>query len=342
MVRVMVKKSLIIGFVIVILLVGGYYFSEKQEPETKYTGSVEKVSIGISATSLLPSLVHIAKEKGYFLEYGVDVEVVGYPTGKSALKAMFDDEVEISTVADVPIVSSSFERKDFSVFATILESAQHAKALVRKGEGINLPKDLIGKKIATTIGTTAHFSLATFFTVNGMSLEDVEVVDLKPKEMVDAIVNEEVDAIFAWEPNIYNAQKALGVRALLLPSDVGYNSTFNLVSKNDFINNNPELLKRVLKALVKAEEFSKNNREESVNIVATYLKTDREKIGGLWDGYNFGVSLSQFFLVTLEDQARWKIENDKSLAGKKIPNYLDYIYIDSLEKVKPEAVEIIR
>ena len=125
-------------------------------------GPLERVTIGISATSLLASLVHIAEKRGYFLEEGIDVEVKGYPTGKAALAATLSGEVDMGTVADTPIVSNSFERNDFAVILTIVDSAQHSKVLTRKDRDINTPQDLIGKKIATTIGTTAHFFMVTF------------------------------------------------------------------------------------------------------------------------------------------------------------------------------------
>ncbi len=337
----MSKKILILIIIVVVIIIGvGFYWFNQKQPK-KYTGPVEKVSVGISATSLLPSLIHIADEKGYFLEQGVDMEVKGYSTGKAALAATLNGEIDISTAADMPIVSNFFKRNDFAFFATIADSAQHAKVLARKDRNIFTPQDLIGKKIATSIGTTAHFFMVTFFVMNDMDLEDVEIIDLKPKKMVEAIVNGEVDAIFAWEPNIYNAKKNLGNNAVFFSDDMGYEATFNLVSKNNFIKDNPELLKRILKALIKAEEFVKNNRSESVDIIASRMETDRKKIDELWDGYKFRVTLPQFLLVTLEDQARWRIRNN--LTDKtKVPNYLNYIYTDALEQVKPKAVTIIR
>jgi len=167
---------------------------------------------------------------------------------------------------------------------------------------------------------------------------------MKPGEMVEAIVNEDnedVDAICAWEPNVLNAAKSIGDNATILPSDVGYEATFNLIAMNDYIENNPELIRNVIKALVKAEEFASNNQGESIDIIASRLETDREDIDKLWDDYRFKISLRQSLIVTLEDVARWSMQNnftDKT----EVPNYLDYIYMDALEEVKPEAIGIIR
>ena len=304
-------------------------------------GPLERVTIGISTTSLLASLVHIAEERGYFLEEGIDVEVKGYPTGKVALAATLSGEVDMGTVADTPVVSISCERNDFAVILTIVDSAQHCKVLARKDRDINTPQDLIGKKIATTIGTTAHFFMSVFLTLNGIDVSDVEIIDMEPGEMVAAIVNGDVDAICTWEPNVSNAAKSLGDNAIILPGDVGYQATFSLAAMNDYIEKNPESIRNVIKALAKSEEFASNNREESIDIIASHLGIAREDVDKIWEDYRFKISLSQSLIMTLEDVARWSIRNnftDKT----EVPNYLDYIYMDALEEIKPKAVTIIR
>ncbi len=55
---------------------------------------------------------------------------------------------------------------------------------------------------------------------------------------------------------------------------------------------------------------------------------------------NFILSLSQVLIIAMEDEARWAIKNNLTDATE-VPNYLDYIYFDALEAVKPDAVNII-
>ena len=336
----MITRAKLVRWLVIVVLLGGVFLIVRYTRDKPSPEPPARVSIGISATSLLPALIHIADSKGFFRGEGLDVEIEGYPTGKAALAATLNGEVDMGTVADIPIVSNSFERDDFAVWATIVDSAQHAKALARKDRNISTPRDLLGKTIATSIGTTSHFFMVTFFALNRMDIDQVEIVDMKPSQMVEAIVNGEVDAIFGWEPNVTEAAERLGDNALLLPSEVGYMATFNLASTDDFIEDNPESIRRVIRALTKAEEFAEQNREESVDILASRLETDREDIDKLWDGYEFRLSLSQSLLITLENEAKWSIRsNFTNKTG--IPNFLDYIYMDALDEIRPESISII-
>jgi hypothetical protein len=51
------------------------------------------------------------------------------------------------------------------------------------------------------------------------------------------------------------------------------------------------------------------------------------------------VRLDQDLLTLMEDEARWSIHRRNRTGG--LPNYLDIIHLESLEKIKPEAVGII-
>ena len=114
---------------------------------------------------------------------------------------------------------------------------------------------------------------------------------------------------------------------------------FFFTSSQKFANEHGESLDHFLEALIDAEEFIKNNPDESQLIIAKRLKTDPQLIKNIWDTFIFDISLEQSIMVNLEDEAHWA---DK-LTDKKqdIPNYLDYIDIRPLTRVKPHGVNLI-
>ncbi len=193
-----------------------------------------------------------------------------------------------------------------------------------------------------TKGSTGHFFLGLFLAHSGLMLFEIKTIDLEASELPQALIDGRVDAISTWEPHIWNAKKLLGGNAVFLQPRGGakiFREDFYFVPNRNFMENNPETLKRFLKAIEKAEEFIQKNKEEAINIVSQRLKIDKELVLSVWDDFEFQLILDQTILITLEDEARWAIDNNL-VDATEVPNYLDYIYIDALEEVKPEAVTI--
>ena len=323
------------GIVIGIIVVIGVMISGCVQQE------LEKVTLGVES-SLLPAAVWVAENKGYFQEQGLDLTIKEFDSGKASLVAMLegDEGIDISTVAPTPIMFNSFERQDFSIFAIFVYSYDDVKVIARKDKGITTAADLRGKKIGTPAGTTGQFFVEAFLIHNGLPSPEVEVIDIAPSDLPEALNSGQVDAIVIWEPHGYNAKKLLGDKAIRLPSSDVYKETFNFMVMNDFAEENPEVLKKFLRAVDKATTFIKNYKEESQDIVAERLNMDREVMDVLWDEFVFEISLQQSLIVTLEDEARWAIKNNLTDATE-VPNYLDYIYLDALNELKPDAVNII-
>jgi len=61
----------------------------------------------------------------------------------------------------------------------------------------------------------------------------------------------------------------------------------------------------------------------------------------IWPRYQFALSLDQALVLAMEDEARWIIKNNVT-TEKKVPDFVNYIYVDGLRAVKPDAVNIIR
>jgi len=262
-------------------------------------------------------------------------------SGKKATQALFAGEIDISTVADMPVVFNSFKREDFCIFATFTCSYPFVKVIARKDKGINTGADLRGKRVGANKGTSSHFFLVVFLIHNNLSISGVKMIDIKTFDLPDALKNNEVDAISVWQPYTQKAKKLLKDNAIELPSSENYRTTFNFAVMKSFAKEHPEILKRFLRAIDNAATFTKKNRERSQDIIVESFKLDKNTVSSAWDDFIFGISLDQALLVSWDEIARWAIENN-FIEEKKLPNYLNFICLDALEAVKPESITIIR
>jgi NitT/TauT family transport system substrate-binding protein len=164
--------------------------------------------------------------------------------------------------------------------------------------------------------------------------------DLRPEALANALAQGEIDAAATWEPYLGALRNQLGANGAIFYSEGIYELSFNIAGARDYVLSHPETIKKLLRALVRAEQFCKDEPEAARQIIAGAINVSLDSLQELWPAYRFNVTLAQSLLLTLEDETRWAIKNQLT-ASPNIPNYLHSLYLDGLVAVKPEAVTVI-
>lgn len=335
------KSQIIIGIITLFVLLGlgiyaGFYLKDK----FLHAKPPEKITIAYSTASNA-MLVYLTLAKDYFMVEGLDVTPQPYSFGKLALQALIEGKADIATSGDTPIVFAIMNGKKITILATIQTSDKNEGIVVRQDKGIAKPSDLKGKKIGVTLGTTGDYFLDSFLLAHSIQRNQVTMVDMKPVEMSAALGTGRVDAVSTWNPTLTKLRKELGSKASTFYGETIYTETFSIVAGQEYVTKNPETIKKVLRALIKAEVFARQNPAEARRIAADFIKADKALLDETWNYFNFQVTLDQALLVNLEEQSRWVVKNGWT-TRRDMPNYLDYIYLDGLAAIKPDAVRIIR
>lgn len=318
----------------VILYSGTGCRSEKQN------GAPEKIAIAY-VTNIGGVLVHIAFAKGYFKEEGLDAVPQPHAFGKLALQAVIDGKADLATVADTPIMFAVMDGRKITTLATTQTANRNEAIVARADRGIAKPSDLKRKTIGVTLGTTSDFFTEVFLITHGIDRKQVNIINLKPDEMAAALSTGKADAVSTWNPVLIQLQKDMGNKALTFYGETLYTEHFCLVAGQDFVREHPETVRKVLRALIRAEAFAKNDPGESRRLVAEFIKADKTTLDEIWDAFAFRVTLDQALIVDLEEQTRWAMKY-RLTTHRDMPNYLDFIYVDGLLAVKPDAARIIR
>ena len=296
--------------------------------------------LGVSS-SLLSAPLLIARDQGLYGQVGVIPEIRFYQSGKAALAGLFADEVDVATVADPPIMHAALERTDFAVLAGFVSSHRHGKIVADRRAGIAEVGDLVGKRVGLSVGTTGQFYLYAFLIENGIPADAVQVVDIATKALPAALAERRVDAIASWEPNLLHARRLLGDEAIVFSSAKTYRNTFNLVATKATIADRPEVLTRLLRALMKAEELIAREPAKARAMVARALGEAPANIDDVWDDYAFKVFIDQGLILTLEDEARWELDR-RGQVERPVPNFLDILHPQLLEQIDAGAVTVLR
>jgi ABC-type nitrate/sulfonate/bicarbonate transport system substrate-binding protein len=337
------KKVWVFASILILCLFLGIYFfwydtASKEQMVNQYVGPTEKVTIGNIGEYSLFNL--IAKDKGYFKDYGLDVEIKEYESGPAAVADLLAGKLDIAVAADFVGVRNIFTNQRLRI---VTQASKHKvfQVVARKDKGISQPSDLKGKKVGVTRKGAGEFYLGRYLTFNNLYFNDVKIIDLPPSEIITQLYKGQIDAAVIFDPHAYAIQKNLGSNGITWSAQ-GNEKVFALIYSTDtFIESHPAIITRYLQATLQAEQYIKEHPEETKNFIIKTLNYDAAYVDYMLQNFDFINGLDQELLLTMENQARWVIGN-KLTDQTKVPNYLDYIYFEGLQEVKPEAITIIR
>jgi len=285
-------------------------------------------------------LVYIAHARGFFTANGVQIIDKYCDTGTAAIEALLKGEVDIAGMSEVPFISKVFEKRQVSVYAN-LDKLQYIYLIAHKDRGIATAADLKGKRIGLPRRSIVDFYLGRYLELNGISAQDLTLVETIPAAAMDAITSGRVDGVVVWNPFAYQIRQQMGDQAVLLRLQSSQPAYALAVARNDWLAKHKVLLIRSLKAIAQAEQYVIDHPAEARAIIQKRLNYDTEFVNSLWSENQLSLSLDQSLITAMEDEARWMIKNNLA-AGKTVPDLGNYIYADALKAVKPEAVNIIR
>lgn len=299
-----------------------------------------KVRIGIEK-GMMPALCIIADEKGFFAQTGLNVSITEFDSGKLALAALFEGNVDMATAGETPVCMGSFQRQDFSIVTTIATADNEPAIIARKDRGITKAIDLKNKRVATQQGSAVHFFLHLFLLKNGLSENDVKLIYLKPEEMPEALLHGDIDAFSMREPFIRRAEGVLGQKTVVFRSPGLYQKFMNIVAMKGFIDGKQDSVKRILKSLIEAEGYAKKHPDEVAKIMAQRLGEGDQTSASALKDMVLQVGLDQSLLLFMEDEARWAVKTGL-VKNRTIPNMLNIISLDNLLSLKPSVVMITK
>lgn len=295
---------------------------------------LEKVTLAV-ATQSISAPVYVAHEKGFFKEEGLEVSLQSFLVGRDAFFSVLKGKAQFATVAETPLMFAGCKGDKFSIIATIADSNKYQKIVARKDSGIAGVQDLIGKKVGVCLGTSAEYYLDALLTYYKIAKDWLDIVPVKPEDMTVALTNGDIDAVVSWPPHLANQQKILGNNAVTIENEAVYTIYWNIVADSGFTQTHPETVRKLLRALVRAERFIALNADAVHQMVGEKIGTEDFTLAD----YNFDLYLGQNLLLAMEDEARWAIR--KRLTDlREVPNFLPFFHLDGVRAVAPSAVTL--
>ena len=238
--------------------------AKEETPATEEKEAVEPVTLNVAYMPNYGSLwsVENAIAQGYLEEEGITVNLVEFQDGPTIISAMESGSI------DVGYIGQGAHKLCINGQATIfaLSHISNGDALIG-GEGITSIEDLKGKQVAYSSGTSSEDILVNSLTSVGLTMDDIEAIDMDASGIVSAMLSGKVDAAATWSPN---SLKILEEDANA--TKLADNMTFSAEENRD-------VLVRFTRALFKAMDYAAaDHQEDTAALIAKQIAGDQDTV----------------------------------------------------------------
>ncbi|AIB15341.1 aliphatic sulfonate ABC transporter substrate-binding protein (plasmid) [Azospirillum argentinense] len=190
-----------------------------------------------------------------------------FPAGPPINESFAAGQQDVGFVGDTPALVGKAAGLDTSAIALTSDGPKSLAVVVGGDSPIASPKELKGRKVAVTKGSYAHHLLALVLEQGGLTLSDVELINLPVAEIPPAIVAGTIDAGAVWEPILTRFESQKAVRVLADGTGIK-KGLLLIVADNGFLKNRPEQAKALLTAYKRASEFITANPKEAADLIS--------------------------------------------------------------------------
>jgi NitT/TauT family transport system substrate-binding protein len=208
---------------------------------------------------------YLGLERGYYKDEGIDL-TIGEGQGSVRAVQTVGAKGDMFGLADGGSVAAGASKgAPVKAVMAVTNSSPYSLA-VRADSGIKTLKDVEGKTIATAPGEAGLQLLPGLFARNGVDMDKVKILRVEGAGKMVAVAEKRADGLMAGLDNQSLTLPKEGVPLIdFAYSKYGTNTVgLTIFTHTDLIKDNPDLVRRFVKATVRSFEAAKKEREASI------------------------------------------------------------------------------
>lgn len=227
----------------------------------------QKIRISLSSRSNTNTSYYVAQAKGFFKEEGLEFEFIQINPRLGAM-AVLNGDVTFTTsfVSTFRGIVQGLPMK--TVFVLLKKGTYH---LMVRPDLIKDIQDLKGKKLGVTaVNGGDHIIGRELMRMKGLDPNLVQAIAVgDPSLRLQAAITGAVQAVSVPPPyDLMLEQK--GLKSISGPPEIGVPSS-GLFAADRTIKENPQALRRTIRATLKANRFLEGNKEETIRIMTKFV-----------------------------------------------------------------------
>lgn len=274
----------------------------------------------------------IAQKQGFMEEalneIGYTAEYYGFATmGVGVNEALAAEEVDVALYGDFPAITYLAAGNEATIFGV---NSSRIQLGVYATDEIQSVADLAGKKIGVTLGTNGFKYLVNLLEENGLSVDDVEIVNAS-SELASLFATGDIDAIAQSTLLFYSLAGQGAGHVLTVNEDSEELSSYYVaLGRKPYLDENPDVAAAILKGLKKAEDYAKENATAVYDTMAEASGYFTADIYAEYYGFDTSFSywspyLTDTHIAKIQETADFMYQNQYIPSEVTVADHLDII-----------------
>ncbi|HVO94079.1 MAG TPA: ABC transporter substrate-binding protein [Terriglobales bacterium] len=304
----LIKRLAVFGLVLVLL--------------TGAAEAADKVRMSISAIDVSFLTAGLALKRSMFRDEGLDLELIRMNANVS-ITALSTGDIDY-TMVFASVVRGALRGMPMKVVASFMDSSTHL--LIARPEYKSI-RDLKGKTLAvSTFGATSDVAARMMMKQGGVDPEkELKIIPLGVERARYAALKEGIVDVAVLSPPTDTDALRSGYRVLSRFYEHFKLPFTGLGTNLKKLKEKPDEVKRMTRALLRANRFIRSNREGTIQTLMDWVKVDRESAAATYDStwkiFSEDGSISESGLKLVVDQGREAMKIDRPVANTEVADF---------------------
>jgi ABC-type nitrate/sulfonate/bicarbonate transport system substrate-binding protein len=271
--------------------------AQKTPPE------VAKVEVWAVRDPQEAAQIALADALGYFKDEGLDVTIKWIVSGTDMQSLAASGQVKV--YGESVLISALLKDKgvDFHYVMRTADISGNQGFVVGPKLRLTSPKGLEGKKVGMAAGSGVQLAIANMAKAHRVDLKKIVFVNLQPPDQAPALAKGDIDAMAVWQPYLLAGQKLggriyfTGNRSYIEGQEKRVNWLYldaGLNVADDFVKANPNTVKALMRALLRATDYINGNpRAEVAQVLSKPLLVDKGDLAEMMKGNIYSPEIDQ-------------------------------------------------
>lgn len=237
------------------------------------TAKAEPLKIGYSDWPGF-TLLEVGKQKGWFKEAGVDVDLIWFDY-LASIDAYSAGKIDANTVVATDALGAGATGAK-GKFIALLDFSEGSDMIIGQ-PGVDSIKDLKDKKVGVEFGLVEHLLLLQALKENGMKQSDVTLVATATNDTPQTLASGQVSAVGAWYPVSGQALKQVAGSKKLFTSAQAKGLIYDVLEVNpSSLAQHRDEWTKVAKVYYRCVDYLKDpqTQQEAIKIMAAKVGAD--------------------------------------------------------------------